>query len=101
MELSLIHILSDKIAHQHVGHIVIDQRHCYTNRYYSKVNQIASLILRGYIPRISTRAVSYTHLDVYKRQRLGNAAINGSTNKEISVISGASVFVAKSAASSL
>jgi hypothetical protein len=47
--------VADEIAQQYVGHVIIDQSHAYTNRYYSNDYQIASPILRGYIPRISTR----------------------------------------------
>jgi len=29
-------VVPDEVAHQHVGDVVIDQRHSYINEYYSK-----------------------------------------------------------------
>src|SRR5580704_4831668 len=44
-----------KVAHQNVGHIVVDEGHGYTKYYYSNIYQIASPIQDGYIPRISAK----------------------------------------------
>jgi len=47
--------MSDKVAHQHIGDVVVDQSHVYTIRYYSNIYQIALPMTRGYIPQISIR----------------------------------------------
>jgi catechol 2,3-dioxygenase-like lactoylglutathione lyase family enzyme len=49
--------VSDKVPHKNIDHVIVNQRHGYTNHYYSNAYQIASPVRAGYIPSISTEHV--------------------------------------------
>jgi catechol 2,3-dioxygenase-like lactoylglutathione lyase family enzyme len=59
--------MSDQVAHQYVGHIVVNRWHGYPNRYYSNFYQIASPTLREYIPRISASSENLNQEDAMIR----------------------------------